>query len=84
VLSARTLDDVAASVGLTRDQLTYWAFLADPNTLYTEFALSKRSGGTRPIRAPVSALKSIQRKLLALFETLYSPRVWTCPAFVDG
>jgi hypothetical protein len=71
VLSARTLDDVAASVGLTRDQLTYWAFLADPNTLYTEFALSKRSGGTRPIRAPVSALKSIQRKLLALFETLY-------------
>jgi RNA-directed DNA polymerase len=75
VLSARTLDDVAASVGLTRDQLTYWAFLADPNTLYTEFALSKRSGGTRPIRAPVSALKSIQRKLLALFETLYSPRV---------
>jgi RNA-directed DNA polymerase len=75
VLGARTLDEVAASVGLTRDQLTYWAFLADPDTLYTEFELPKRSGGIRAIRAPVSALKSIQRKLLALLETLYSPRV---------
>lgn len=49
--------------------------LADPDTLYTEFELPKRSGGIRAIRAPVSALKSIQRKLLALLETLYSPRV---------
>ena len=75
MLGARTLDEVATSVGLTRDQLTYWAFLADPDTLYTEFELPKRSGGIRAIRAPVSALKSIQRKLLALLETLYSPRV---------
>lgn len=75
MLSARTLDDVAASVGLTLAQLTYWAFLADPTTLYTEFQLSKPSGGTRLIRTPVAPLKSIQRKLLALLETLYSPRV---------
>jgi hypothetical protein len=75
VLSARTLEDVASSIGLTRDQLTYWAFLADPNTLYTGFDLPKRSGGTRPIKAPIAALKTIQRKLLALLETLYSPRI---------
>jgi RNA-directed DNA polymerase len=74
VLSARTLDDVAASLGLTRVQLTYWAFLTDSNTLYTEFQLPKRSGGSRAIRAPAQALKSIQRKLLALLDTLYSPR----------
>lgn len=75
VLKAGTLDELAASLGLTQSQLKYWAYVANSSSLYTEFQLPKRSGGTRTIKAPVPALKSIQRKLLALLETLYSPRI---------
>jgi RNA-directed DNA polymerase len=69
-----TIDELASALDLSRAQLTYWAYVAKRPQKYTSFKLSKRSGGTRPISAPKSQLKTIQRRLLALLETHYRPR----------
>lgn len=51
--------------------------------MYTIIPLKKKAGGTRFIQAPNSRLLYLQRKLLQVFEGMYSPRK-VAHGFVEG
>jgi hypothetical protein len=50
---------------------------------YTTFEIKKKSGGTRMIKAPISALKILQRKLAYVLSVVYKPKSGT-HGFVNG
>jgi RNA-directed DNA polymerase len=78
-----TSEDLANAIGLSRKQLTYWAFVASADRLYTQFEIPKRSGGVRTIKAPRPPLKEIQRRLARLLTAAHFPRRAT-HGFVRG
>jgi RNA-directed DNA polymerase len=81
-------EDVAALLELRHDHLVYHLFRVPPMSRYTSFAIPKRTGGSRTILAPASALKLIQHKLahiLALvYEHQYGPRRPSVHGFRPG
>ena len=58
--------DVATGLGLTIPTLRWLAFHheAPRHTHYTQFAIAKKSGGSRTLAAPKRRLKAVQRQLL--------------------
>lgn len=58
-----TIADVAALLESSEKQLRFLLYARPEKTRYTSFAISKRRGGKRAIKAPRSDLKSIQRRL---------------------
>ena len=78
-----TVEDVAALLEVSKSNLTYHAFRAPKGTRYRTFAIPKRSGGVREIRAPATALRILQRKLNQVFQAVYQPKVGT-HGFVAG
>jgi RNA-directed DNA polymerase len=67
-------DSVADLLEVPRSKLAYHLFKSRPAAKYQTFHLTKKSGGTRTILAPVSALKVIQRKLAFVLNLVYSPK----------
>lgn len=67
-------DDVANLLEISTKQLNFHLYVLSPTQKYTVFEVSKKSGGTRQIFAPISPLKIIQRKLKQVLESIYKPK----------
>jgi RNA-directed DNA polymerase len=60
-------------------ELAYILYRMPKSSKYKSFEIKKKSGGTRTIDAPTRSIRSIQKKLLLLLNTLYTP-----PPYVHG
>jgi RNA-directed DNA polymerase len=60
---AETLADVAKILGFLPAHVSYAIYKLPATIRYTEFAVPKKSGGIRIIRAPHKTLKVIQKRL---------------------
>ena len=56
------------------DKLNYYLYVSPRATRYKIFKICKRTGGTREISVPVTALKIIQQKLNQVLQCVYRPR----------
>jgi len=70
----KTPQDVADLLEIDRAHLIYHLYISSRSTRYTTFDIPKRSGGTRKISTPITALKIIQRKLNQVLQQVYKPR----------
>lgn len=70
----RDAQDVANLLEIDRQRLNYHLYISPRSTRYTTFDIPKRSGGTRKISTPVTALKIIQQKLNQVLQQAYEPR----------
>ena len=66
--AAATLSDVAKLLGFKPKAVSYILYKRPAATKYKTFQIPKRSGGQRTIKAPVDALKVLQRKLSDLLQ----------------
>ena len=80
-LDCESRADLAALLDVEISQLTYFAY--GKGKRYKTFKILKKSGGFREIKAPVGALKSIQRKLAKLLEEVYPEQTYV-QGFVKG
>ena len=76
-------DGIAQLLGVTTKQLNFHLYVLPPAKKYKVFTISKKSGGTREISAPISPIKVIQRNLKQVLETIYKPKPST-HGFVTG
>lgn len=73
-LSLKVPRDVAALLDVTYDRLIYHMYGVPDSKKYLEFEVPKKSGRTRKISAPSTALKIIQRKLSQVLYSVYEPK----------
>lgn len=66
-----TARDVAAYLGVAHHRLIYMLYKAPDGARYRHFEIPKRTGGMRPIHAPIGLIRQLQDKLLADFTALY-------------
>jgi len=66
--SAKTVGDVATLLGFKASALSFILYYKPDATKYTQFVISKKSGGTRTINAPSSDLKLVQKKLSVILQ----------------
>lgn len=71
-LKLQTREDVADILGIEDRILRFFLYGKRPDNMYVECSIKKRDGGTREICVPQDKLKSIQRKLLRILETVYN------------
>lgn len=64
--------DIANLLEVRYDRLVYHIYEKDDP--YTQFEIPKKNGEPRVIRAPVSALKLIQKKLNQVLQAVYDPK----------
>ncbi len=62
---------LAELVGLSPDELTFWAWRFSRNKSYRYFEIARRSGGVRGILAPIAPLKKIQRHIATALGAAY-------------
>jgi RNA-directed DNA polymerase len=82
-LKLHNRDGVAQLLEMTTGQLNFHLYVLPSEKKYKSFSIPKRSGGTREISAPVSAIKVIQRNLKQVLEAVYTPKPAT-HGFVTG
>lgn len=70
----QTRADIAKLLDIEESRLIYHLYVVPPNKRYRSFQISKRSGGTRGILAPATALKIIQQKLNQVLQVAYKPK----------
>ncbi len=70
-VALKTPQDIADLLEIDRAHLNYHLYISPRSTRYTTFEIPKRSGGTRKITTPVTALKIIQRKLNQVLQHIY-------------
>lgn len=70
----KTRQDVADLLEIDRAHLNYHLQISPRSIRYTTFDIPKRSGGTRKISTPVTALKIIQQKLNQVLQHVYYDR----------
>lgn len=73
-LALKTSRDVARLLDVSYDQLIYHLYKVPENLKYIEFSVPKKSGDTRIISAPATALKILQRKLSQVLYSVYEPK----------
>jgi RNA-directed DNA polymerase len=61
------------SIPFELKQITYYSNTNVNRNRYTKFLISKKTGGTREINAPVKGLKIIQKSLNLILQTIYEP-----------
>src|SRR5438132_1467605 len=66
--AATSLSDVAKLLDFKPKGVSYILYKQPPATKYKTFEIPKRNGGQRTIKAPVDALKVLQRKLSDLLQ----------------
>lgn len=72
--SLKNAQDVADILQIPLERLYYHIYIVPESSRYTTFEISKRTGGSRTISAPVTALKLIQRKLNQVLLCVYQPK----------
>ena len=65
--------DVAAYLGVNHGRMIWTLYKAPDHTRYTQFEIPKRSGGMRPINAPIGMLRGFQDRLCVDLQRLYRP-----------
>lgn len=73
-MKLQTREDVAEILGIEDGSLRYFLYAKRPDNMYVECSIRKKDGGTREICVPQDKLKSIQRKLLRILETVYNKK----------
>ena len=73
----KTLADLASVLGIKESVVTYFLKEGVVSRHYTCFAIPKKNGGLRIIEAPNKQLKYIQKKLNAILEYIYQPKIST-------
>jgi RNA-directed DNA polymerase len=73
-LSLKEPRDVADLLEVSYDRLIYHLYKASDDEKYKEFAIPKKTGRSRRILSPSSALKIIQRKLSQVLYSVYEPK----------
>ncbi len=68
-----TSQDVAKYLGVYHGQMLRVLYDDASSTNYRHFEIPKRTGGMRPIHAPVGLVRAMQDKLLLDFKALYRP-----------
>ncbi|HEY9851343.1 MAG TPA: reverse transcriptase domain-containing protein [Leptolyngbyaceae cyanobacterium] len=66
--------DIAWLLEIPYQRLVYHIYQVPPEYKYLTFELNKKSGGTRIVSAPASALKLIQKKLNQVLQSAYQPK----------
>ncbi len=66
-----TRADVATLLGVSEKELIYILYRKKQ---YTEFEISKKSGGSRTIAAPESSIKILQKRLNQVLRAVYTPK----------
>lgn len=72
---AVNVDYLAALLGTSYPKISYFYYKSDctKRSYYKNFTISKKSGGSREIAAPIPQLKNLQKKLAAMLNELYKP-----------
>jgi len=73
-LALKNARDVAALLEVKYSDLTYHLYKSTSDQKYTTFTIPKRSGGQREIKAPISSIKILQRKLNNILQQVYKHR----------
>ena len=81
--SLETPQKLAYRLGTSYSKLTHTIYGIGVANLYETFTISKKSGGTRTIRAPKQRLKQIQQRLKNVLSEIYRPHD-AASAFVEG
>jgi len=81
--SLETPQRLAYRLGTSYSNLTHTIYGIGVKNLYTTFTISKKSGGTRTIRAPKLRLNRIQDRLKSILCELYKPHR-AASAFIEG
>jgi RNA-directed DNA polymerase len=79
----RSRQDVADLLKIELQKLTFLLHGLNPDAQYKTFKLKKSRGGFREICAPMSAIKTLQRRLNVVFQAVYRPR-YAVQGFVAG
>jgi RNA-directed DNA polymerase len=66
--------DISDLLELKHSVLMFHVFKFPPAKKYTTFAIPKKSGGVREIRAPISQIKIIQQKLNLVLRAVFRPK----------
>jgi len=66
--------DVASLLEIDYARLVYHLYKVPPHEKYVTFQVPKRSGGSRTISAPATALKIIQQKVNQVLQCVYEPK----------
>lgn len=69
--AVETRRELAQLLGSTLKNLVYNLYKLSPEKQYTTLNIPKKAGGFREISAPISAIKSIQRKLAVILVDFY-------------
>jgi RNA-directed DNA polymerase len=70
-LDLKTTRDIASLLEVSYECLVYHLYRVPKERKYAEFSIQKKSGGTRTISAPATALKILQRKLSQVLYCIY-------------
>jgi RNA-directed DNA polymerase len=73
-LALKAPRDIAKLLEVSYDRLVYHIYRTPEKSKYKEFSISKKSGHSRTISAPSSALKILQRKLSQVLYSVYAPK----------
>jgi RNA-directed DNA polymerase len=66
--------DVAQLLGITEASLNYHLYRLSDQFKYSTFEIPKKSGGMRTICAPISPIKTLQRRLSDILYEVYVPK----------
>lgn len=75
--------DVAAYFGVSHGRMIWVLYKAPDVQRYTAFEIPKRTGGMRPIHAPIGLVRELQYKLLEDLKRLYRAHP-NAHGFIDG
>lgn len=67
-------EDVADMLEVEYRSLNYWIYRTPESERYRRFNISKKSGEPRCIDAPTKNVKTLQRKLNQVLQTVYEPK----------
>jgi len=70
----KTAQDVADLLDTDKATLNYHLYICPDKKRYATFSIPKRSGGKRKIKAPISPIKILQRKLNQVLQVVYKQR----------
>ena len=70
----KTPRDVAQLLAISYRRLVYHIYVVTASRRYKTFEIPKKSGGTRQISTPITALKILQWKLNQVLQAVYEPK----------
>ena len=79
----KTLADLASLLEISEENIRYLAYKLPENLRYRAISIPKKNGKFRPIFAPRTDLKVVQRKLAAFLTSMYYPN-GRATAYIKG